>query len=253
MRSASVKRSYKNRLRRLHFRLLNERISCHYPLMRNSSFEDSKMGHATSWNAIGNHLALELPRELLYSIVDGQSAAAKRAYAKSQDLASGHRANGRGQDRYFLMTEDFHKKLELNNANPTPIRGNSPVLGEINGIILSRANVGPNWNHLRKSKKRRELCEMNKAISDYCWPDLWEKPKRHISLVVIFLVEFSEKNCEAPASIKIAVPNSDLSDWLFKQDVTPFLMRYENDVIVQEDFAQPRLKDALKKQSESRE
>jgi hypothetical protein len=200
---------------------------------------------------IAELLLAEIPRDVTHAINEGLLAGARRAYAKTKDLNKGHRANGLGQERHFLMNEAFHTALTVHNASPTPIHGNDLIVGHQGEIMLGRVNVGPVWNNCRRSITRRRLCAYNEALGHWVEADLFSEPPPHTAIAAFFVAVFSKDQSELPTSIQISVPDADMSKWLFREDVEKFLRRYDDPPMTQEDLAQPRLKAALRKQNES--
>lgn len=199
---------------------------------------------------IAHLLVTDIPRDLVNALSDSLQAGALRAHTKTKDLNPGHRANALGQERHFLMNEAFHDTLKAHEASPTPIHANDLIVGHCGTIMVGRINVGPVWNHCRRSIKRRHLCAFNDALSHWVEADLFNAPPSRTNIVAFFVAEFSAEQSNAPASIKIAVPDENMFRWLFREDIETFLKRYDEVPVAQEDLALPRLKAVLRKRNE---
>lgn len=202
---------------------------------------------------IAQLLVEAIPRDLVNAIIDGLRAGAQRADTKTKDLNQGHRSSALGQERHFRMNEAFHEVLAAHSASPTPIHANNLIVGRIAGVMLGRINVGPVWNHCRRSIKRRNLCAYNNALNHWVEADLFEEPPAHTNVLAFFVAEFSKDQSEAPIAIKIAVPDRHMAGWLFREEIESFLSRYNEVPATQEDLALPRLKAALRKKNDNGE
>jgi hypothetical protein len=199
---------------------------------------------------IAELLMSDIPRDLVHAINEGLRAGARRAHAKAKDLNAGHRANGLGQERHFLMNEAFYTALAAQNASPTPIHGNDLIIGHLGELMLGRLNVGPVWNNCRRSTVRRRLCSHNATLGEWIEADLFNDPPLHTALVVFFVAIFAKDQAELPASIQVAVPDAGMSRWIFRESIEKFMHRYDGISLAQQDLAVPRLKLALSKQNE---
>lgn len=179
------------------------------------------------------------------SIEDSLTAAAARGCSGAKDLELGHRAHAMGQLRHFHMNQAFCQALEMAGAAPTPIRGNSIVVGRAGIFMLSRFNLSNGvWNNGRRSISRRQLAEANSAIELEVRPDLFGTNEPLTKATAFFVASFSgslSDRPETPLSIDIAVPDSDMRSWLFRESLSAFVKRYD-EVPAQIDSAKPRLK-----------
>lgn len=210
------------------------------------------MGQLTR-ETIPRLLIRNIPRELVMAIEEALAAAAERAYRAASGMDDGHMPHIVGQMRHFHMNESFHRALEVGGVSPTPIQGNGLVSGKSGVFTLARFNIPVGvWVNGRRSQTRRQLAYANKAIEPLVQPELFDQYMPPSDAVVFFVACFSGSlhfQPESPISIQIAVPSSDMKDWLFREPVDAFLSRYEQQPAVQDDLAMPRLKKAAKQEN----
>jgi hypothetical protein len=202
--------------------------------------------------SIPDVLMANLPRELLLAVDEALDVGAQRAFPQVQRMNEGHLSTVLGQMRHFHMNETFAEALELAGASPSKIRGNEVVVGRAGIIRLARFNIaqGP-WYNARRSLTRRVLSEANRAIEALVQPGLFGPAEPITEATVFFVGVFSgsvKHSPDRPVSIEIAVPDSNMKRWLFRQRISEFVCRY-NPTAVQEDLAVPVLK-AMKKDQE---
>ncbi len=199
-----------------------------------------------SSETIANLIVESLSRDFILTVDELLEAGAVRAYQKAKDASDGHLPHVVGTLRHFFMNEAFHAALDGNGGAPTQVRGNRLVVGRIGAIQLARFNThrGP-WNNARRSKQRLVLAEANKAIEPLVTEDLLD-PQPYVepaTFTVFFAAVFSPnvRDGERPISTEIAVPDKDMTGWLFREPIELFLRRYSKKS-VQEDKARPKLK-----------
>ena len=144
------------------------------------------------------------------------------------------------------VNEKFNDALAAGGANPTPIKGNSLVIGRSGMLTLSRFNVSARtWNNGRRSAMRRQLAQANQAIEQLVQPGLFS-PTPITEATVFFVASFSGSMAfepETPQAIYIAVPDKDMKSWIFQESLERFCSRYfEVENPSQPDMAQPKLK-----------
>lgn len=199
-----------------------------------------------SRKAIAELIMQNIPRDLLLGIEEGLNVGAARAFSASRSMHTGHVKHAVGQMRAFHMNETFNDALLAGGANPTPIKGNSLVVGRAGMLTLSRFNVSArSWNNGRRSAMRRQLAQANQAIEQLVQPGLFA-PTPITQATVFFVASFSGSMSyepEAPQTIYIAVPDKDMKSWIFQEPLERFCSRYfEVENPVQPDMAQPKLK-----------
>ncbi len=191
-------------------------------------------------------LVQNLPKDLLMGIQEGLPIGAQRAHQIAVEMKEGHRASVMGHLRHFQMNEVFHEALEAAGAAPNAIRGNGVVIGRSGIFSIGRFNVsGGIWNNAKRSRTRREMSEANRVIELLRFPDLFDPPQPVEHAVVFFVACFSGSlkiQPEAPLQMDIAVPDSAMKGWIFREPLPTFLLRYEVPVPAQEDGAVPKLK-----------
>jgi hypothetical protein len=198
-------------------------------------------------------LARNIPRALVLAMEDALSAGAARAYAAAEGMEDGHLPHVVGQLRHFHMNEVFHQALAIAEAAPTPIRGNGVVTGRTGVFTLARFNVPEGvWVNGRRSKTRRQMSLANKSIEPLVQHGLFNVYTPPANAVAFFVACFSGSihvQPEAPLSIQIAVPNPQMTAWLYREPLSAFLEHYEGHVstAAAEDRAVPRLKNIVKK------
>jgi hypothetical protein len=190
-------------------------------------------------------LIKNVPRELILAVEESLEAGAIRAFAAAQNSHQGHIRNVLGQARHFWMNEAYAEALESVGASPSPIKGNSIVVGNAGIVRLGRFNVstGP-WNSIKRSASRKVMAQANLAIEPLAQPNLFDMNLPIVSVTAFFVAVFSGSllhSPDRPVSIDIAVPDSSMRDWLFREPITQFLARYAQS-IAQQDGAIPQLK-----------
>lgn len=196
----------------------------------------------TNGDTIPGLLVDNISRDLALAIEDGLIVGSRRAFASSQGMAKGHLPSVVGQMRHFHMNETFHQALQGADVNATAIRGNALVTGMSGMFKLARFNVKEGmWVNARRSQTRRHMALANKTIEPLVQLGFFDDYQRPDAAVAFFVGIFSGSLTEAPVSVDIAVPNRDMTGWLFRESITDFLERYEA-APAQEDLAKPKLK-----------
>ncbi len=199
---------------------------------------------------IADLLIANIPRDLLMGVEDALQAGAIRGFNASKGMNEGHLSTVLGQMRHFHMNEAFNEALIAANGKPTPIKGNSIVVGQAGLFRLSRFNTSSKlWNNGRRSRFRREMAETNRAIEQLIQPSLFDL-EPITQATAFFVASFSGSTKiqpEAPQAIHIAVPDKRMSGWLFKEPLGVFLARYD-EVQSQNDTAMPTLKQGIIKE-----
>jgi hypothetical protein len=198
-------------------------------------------------------LLKNIPRELILAVEEGLEAGAVRAYTAAKNSHEGHIRNVLGQARHFWMNEAYSQSLESVGASPSPIKGNSIVIGSAGIVRLGRFNTlsGP-WNSIKRTASRRIMAQANLAIEPLAQPNLFDMNLPVVSVTAFFVAVFSgslQHSPERPISIDIAVPDSSMRDWLFREPIFQFLARY-NQSNAQRDGAVPQLKTSIITMSE---
>ncbi|MEM4988459.1 alpha/beta hydrolase [Collimonas sp. H4R21] len=200
--------------------------------------------------AVGNLLVSNIPRDLIMGVEDALQVGALRAYQSASVMNKGHLPHALGQMRHFNMNETFHDALAAADANPTPVRGNSLIVGQSGIFVLSRLNVSSKiWNNAKRSKTRRKLCHANFKIEPLVQPGFFDDSRPVVEGAVFFVASFSGSmriSPESPQSIDIAVPNAEMTSWLFREPLSQYVLRYES-TPVQDDQANPILKTIIHK------
>lgn len=199
---------------------------------------------------IHEFLVSNLPRDLLLRIEENLMAGAGSAYFAARGMNEGHLANVVGQMRHFHMNEQFADALSAGDACPSPLKGNGLVVGRVGPLRLGRFNsrIGP-WNNARRSTQRRLLAAANLSIEPLVNFGLFDEDENVVvsEATVFFVGVFSGSlaySPDRPLTIDIAVPDSQLTGWLFKEPVAQFVNRY-NATHTQIDNAKPLLKSAV--------
>ena len=197
-------------------------------------------------------LVKNIPREIVMSIEEALEVGAQRAYAAAHGMDDGHLPHIVGQLRHFHMNETFQRALAVNNASPSPIRGNGIVTGRAGVFTLARFNIPEGiWNNGQRSHTRRQMSMVNMAIEPLVQPELFIDYITPPEVVAFFVTSFFRSlhvQPESPASIQIAVPDRHMRDWLFREPINAFVKRYEQKTAIQDDRAIPRLKKYIGKQ-----
>lgn len=198
-------------------------------------------------------LMRNIPREVIMGIEEALVVGAQRAYVAARGMDDGHLPSVVGQLRHFHMNESFQRALAVNNASPSPIRGNAIVTGQAGAFTLARFNIKEGlWVNGRRSQTRRQMSMANKAIEPLVQPELfagYEPPSEAVAFFVACFSGSLHVQPESPVSIQIAVPDRYMQGWLFREPIEMFVMRYDQKpVSQQDDLAMPKLKKNIGKQ-----
>ncbi|MFY9136705.1 alpha/beta hydrolase [Zwartia sp.] len=205
---------------------------------------------------IADLLVRNVPREVIMGIEDALAVGAQRAYFAARGMDDGHLPSVVGQLRHFHMNESFQRALVVNNASPSPIRGNAIVTGRTGIFTLARFNIKEGiWINGRRSQTRRQMSMANMAIEPLVQPELfsdYEPPSQAVAFFVACFAASLHIQPESPVSIQIAVPNRDMNGWLFREPITAFAKRYDHKPESQQgDLAKPKLKKSIGKQNKN--
>lgn len=198
--------------------------------------------------SIADLLIQNVPRNLVMGVEDACEAGALRAHLATKDMDDKHRKNALGQMRAFHMNEMFDEALQAADAVHTPLQGNSVVVGKAGIFKFSRVNMSSAmWNNCRRSAIRRQLSEANQSMTQLVQPSLFAQEP--ITTGTFFFVAcFSgslTNQPEKPLEIHIAVPDAQMTGWLFREPLYRFLARYDEALQQQIDLAKPKLKTGL--------
>lgn len=190
-------------------------------------------------------LVNDLPRELVLGVEEAMIVGAQRGYISTRNMADGHRRSALGHQRHFHMNETYYQTLVSHGIQPTQLSGNRIVTGRSGMLMLGRFNMrGADWMKGSRSVTRKQLSKVNEALTSCMLPDLFIEPEIPTELAVFFVSRFSgelDESAATPESIYVAVPDKDIKKWLFREPLSMFLQRYDQQS-VQDDLAQPRLK-----------
>lgn len=198
-------------------------------------------------------LTRNIPREIIMGIEEALVVGAQRAYVAARGMDDGHLPSVVGQLRHFHMNESFQRALAVNDASPSPIRGNAIVTGQAGVFTLARFNIKEGlWVNGRRSQTRRQMSMANKAIEPLVQPELFAGYVPPSEAVAFFVACFSGSlhvQPESPVSIQVAVPDRYMQGWLFREPIDAFAKRYDQKpVSQQDDLAMPKLKKNIGKQ-----
>lgn len=193
-----------------------------------------------------------LPFELVTSIEEALLVGGQRAFAAAKDMEKGHLPTAFGLLRHLHTNETFHRALTVNGAHPSPLSGNKLVVGQAGILSIARFNIHEGcWLNYRRSQTRKQMSLANKAIEGLVQPDLFTGDVPVTEAVVFFVACYAGSlriSPEAPTSIQIAVPDSRMSHWLFREPIAAFLDRYNHVQGEQRDLAVPKLKRSVDQQ-----
>ena len=203
---------------------------------------------------VASLLMRDLTRDLVMGVEDALVAGAARAFESARGMADGHLPHVVGQMRHFNMNEAFHRALAAANLDPSPLSGNAIVTGRVGALTLARFNIAEGfWINARRSQTRRHMALANRAIEPLVQAGLFGTYLPPSKVAVFFVACFSKSlqtQPEAPVSVQIAVPDSEMTGWLFRESLTAFAARYDATATTQVDLAVPKLKRDLGKGSE---
>lgn len=198
-------------------------------------------------DTIADLLLESIPRDLLMGVEDALLSGAMRGFEAAKGMNEGHLPTALGQMRHFHMNEAFNDALTVAGANPTPIRGNSIVVGHSGLFRLSRFNLSAGvWNNGRRSRTRRQMAEANRAIEQLVQPSLFDAQPITAG-TAFFVASFSgsvKVQPESPIAIYLAVPDPEMKRWLFQAPLSMLIARCDV-TPPQADTAVPKLKKGI--------
>lgn len=196
--------------------------------------------------SVADLLLENLPRNLILAVEEALLAGAGRAFQAARGMAEGHLPHVVGQLRHFHMNESFHKTLFIAGLDPSPIKGNGIVSATAGIFRVSRFNIPRGfWVNGRRSVTRRHMSWVNRALEPLVQTDMFQGYAPPSEATAFFVGCFSGTPADDPsknASIQLAVPNRDMTGWLFREPLEEFLGRYDAADITQPDGAHPALK-----------
>jgi len=191
-----------------------------------------------------------LSRDLVLAVDEAMHAGALRAHEMSEGMNDGHRANALGQNRHFKMNETFHMALQAAGTAPSSIKGNDIIVGQAGMFRLARFNIPEGfWINGRRSQLRKQMSLANQALEPLVQDDLFDTYQRPASAVAFFVSVFSgslKVSPQAPNYVAIAVPNRDMTGWLFREPLRVFAARFDA-APKQVDNVKPTLKARIRK------
>jgi hypothetical protein len=205
-----------------------------------------------SKQSVPNLLVQNLPRDLVFGLEDACLSGAERAHSWARNMELGHRPTALGQARHLYMSETFHQALLAADANPTELRGNRIVTGAAGMFTIGRFNAKHgDWKGGFRSSTRRQMALANKALESLVQPDMFSRQTQVTQGVVFIVACFSgslARQPERPEAIYVAVPDSLMSGWIFREPIEVFQQRYEATASTEQvDLAVPRLKAAVRR------
>jgi hypothetical protein len=206
---------------------------------------------SSSRHSIPSLLIANLPRELILGVEESFIVGAQRAFKAAAGMDEGHLPSIVGQLRHFHMNEAFHRVLLASESSPSSIRGNNVVTGRAGIFTLARFNIKTGlWANGRRSQIRKQMSVANLAMEPLVQPGLFSEFVPPSEGVVFFVACFSASlkvQPDVPSSVHIAVPDRNMSGWLFREPVGAFLKRYDVEPETQQDSVIPTLKRGVAK------
>jgi len=197
-------------------------------------------------NPIAALLMQNVTRELVLGVEEALMAGSQRAFGAARGMDEGHLPHVVGQLRHFHMNEALYRTFAASDAAPSPIRGNGLVTGRAGVFTLARFNIKLGlWVNGRRSQTRRQMALANSAIEPLVQPGLFDRALPPSEGVAFFVSCFSgDLNVlpDVPVSIYIAVPDHTMTGWLFREPLSLFVQRYQEEPAAQDDLANPTLK-----------
>lgn len=198
-------------------------------------------------------LVQNIPRDLILAVDEALEAGARRAYMAAAGMHQGHLPNVLGQMRHFHMNEAYADALAASGIVATPLKGNSVVVGTSGIVRLGRFNLSHGvWNNAKRSKSRVVMAQANTAIQAIVLGDLFDEKRQVAAISAFFVSLFSgslKVQPEWPLSVEIAVPDTNMEGWLFREPLSHFLQRYESGAPQQPDLATPKLREKVATES----
>jgi len=197
-------------------------------------------------------LVQNLDKNLVLAIEEALVAGARIAHANAAGMHEGHLAHALGTWRHYKMNEAFAAALLAAGAAPTPVKGNSIVVGHAGILKLARLNVrsGP-WDRARRSTQRLILAAANDQFAELFQPSLFDEAPRVSEGTVFFVSVFNDSpqhDAEEPLEILVAVPTPGLKSWPFCRPLSALIEAYSRPVD-QVDHAKPKLKASVRRKN----
>lgn len=194
----------------------------------------SKGRPLTDPNPILTRIKAELPRDL-FTVAreewDGAFFEANRRAGEANRYDSPERREVLGRERHWCSERALRRAGEaaaiaVATRDTNPIGGRYALLVS-SGFVIGRAKVDRYRGNVKPVKYRKQLAMMNAAVSQL-QDDLFLKrlQVRDDRLFGLFLSGAHPKQPESPAFLNFAVPNYELSGWLFNEPVENVIAAY---------------------------
>lgn len=201
-----------------------------------------------------------LPRELFTEMREAIDAAFYKAFRDVSEPGRFQKPEFRealGRHRHWECEAIFRgvgERVGLDVRAPHTIpHGGRYSLIHGKGFIIGRAKIDRPYDLLRATKYRAQFAEMNAFVS-YKQSDLFivtpepsEGPRYSL-----FIAGADKNNPSAPAFVNFAIPNHDLTGWLFNRPVEKVIAAFTKEEVIPEiivDHADVALKKKPRKKS----
>jgi len=188
----------------------------------------------TAPNTILARIRSELPRKLFIGVreeFDGAYFEAARRANETSRYDSPERREVLGRERHWCSESALRRAGAAAGISPAA-RDTVPSGGRYSllispGFVIGRAKVDRYRGNVKPVKYRRQLAMMNVAVSQI-QDDLFlaRLQVRDDRLFGLFLSGAHPKAPEIPAFLNFAIPNHDLSGWVFNEPVENVIAAY---------------------------
>lgn len=203
-------------------------------------------------DTIPDLLVANIRRDVVLGLEEAMNVGAQRGYAAAKGMNSGHLNSVLGQLRHFHMNESFHNTLSMGGLSPTPLCGNNIVICQSGIFTIARVNTKyRDWSSIRRSKIRKQMSLINEAIDQLVQPQLfsdYRRPSKAVVFIVSCFTDTLDVQPDTPFSIEISVPDRNLKNWVFQEEIGLFMHRHDHTQAAnQEDLAMPKLKKSVRR------
>lgn len=189
----------------------------------------------TNPNPILARIKSELPRNL-FTVAreewDGAYFEAARRAGEVSRYDSPERREVLGRERHWCSERALRRAGATAAAISVATRDTIPIGGRYSllispGFVIGRAKLDRWHGNVKPVKYRKQLATMNAAVSQL-QDDLFLAPMqvRDDRLFGLFLSGAHPQQPEVPAFLNFAIPNHDLSGWVFNEPVENVIAAY---------------------------
>lgn len=93
--------------------------------------------------ALEKLIAQHVPRDVFMALEDAAVDGDKKGRSQAASFARGHKRTAAGHLKHLHSNETFYEALRAHDANPSPLRGTSLVVGRLGIFNVAAQRAGP--------------------------------------------------------------------------------------------------------------